>query len=782
MTGRGRGAFAALALLAAVLANFADALSPARAFFERDIAGYWYPHREALRAAVAQGSVPLWNPWIGFGAPFLADASSAQLAYPPTWLLLAFPLALQFKLLAIGHCLLAAAGASALARRIGCGRAAAAASGIAYALAGPLLSSLSMYHHFAAAAIMPWTLWALEGLLQRPSARPAVFLGVVAALEVLAGSGDLVLMTSLAGAGRLLLHLEETRGRGLGTLVPWLALAALLAASISAVQWVPTLERGASGPRASQDFRTSTYWSLHPTAAVDLAVPRLVSEATLSNDDRLRLFEGREPLLSCLYLGVVTLLLGLVALVLRQAGALPLASGALAFVLLSLGRHTPLYGLLLALPGFSLMRYPQKYLLPACLCVALLAGLGVSALARASGWSEAERRRVRVLAWGGLALVLLVAVTAWRQPGDGSGGLAALKLARTALVLATACLLLARCGAAAARRTPAFSALLLLGAIDLVVVGRGTNALAPASIYEHRPAAIEWLPGSEGRVHAATEDAACLAPGAARPGWPPAVVASLGFLDTLRPPSGMRWGLFGSYDGEFTGLGPRFTAAFTAVVRAGVGRPDAVRLLRLGGVEHVAYLGSSPPASLEPVATLATPVACPLHILRVPDPMPRAYVVGREGEEGEDALAAVLDPGFEPRKEVLLPAVAARHGVVATPEAADRVSAEGSARVVARSPDTLTVVSSLPSPGVLVVLEAFDEGWSADVDGRPAEVLRANGLFRAVRLSAGEHRVRFRYLPWSARAGAAASLLGAVAALATLLASARGMGATRPSA
>ena len=75
-----------------------------------------------------------------------------------------------------------------------------------------------------------------------------------------------------------------------------------------------------------------------------------------------------------------------------------------------------------------------------------------------------------------------------------------------------------------------------------------------------------------------------------------------------------------------------------------------------------------------------------------------------------------------------------------------------------------------------------DEGWSADVDGRPAEVLRANGLFRAVRLSAGEHRVRFRYLPWSARAGAVASLLGAVAALATLLASARGMGATRPSA
>ncbi|MFI5169150.1 MAG: YfhO family protein [Vicinamibacterales bacterium] len=750
----GPGALAALALLAMVLVTFADALRPSRALFERDILGYWYPHRVALRAALASGQLPLWNPWLGFGAPFLADASS-ELLYPPTWLALALPFPLQFEILAIGHCLLAAAGAALVARRLVGGVLPAAAAGGAYALAGPLLSALGLYHHFAGAALMPWVLWALESLLQHASARRAILLGTLAAGQVLAGSGDLVLMTALAASARLALHVGGARARGMGALVPRLALAAVLAASLSAVQWLPTVERGASGLRGAQDYRTVTYWSLHPVSLVDLGVPRLVSEATLSGEERLRLFEGREPLFSCLYLGVVTLALGAIALVLRERLALPLAAGASLFVLLGLGRHTPIYGLLLALPGASLMRYPQKYLLPASLCVALLAGVGVGALAR--GWTEPERRRSRALGWALLGVVLLVTAFAWRQAGDASGAVAALKLGRTALVLSIASLVLLLRGAAAAPRPGLVPAFLLLGAIDLVLVGRGTNDTAPASLYEHQPAALDRFVGASGRLHAAAESAACLAPGAGPAGWPRSWVAALGFVDTLRPPTGIRFGLFGSYDGEFTGLGPRFAAAFAGVVHAGLGRPEALRLLQLGSVEHVAYLGQSAPVGLEPIATLATPLACPLLLLRVPDPLARAYVVGRERDEGSNALAAVLDSGFDPRREVLLPGAAAQ---------ADAAAAPGTARIVSRTPNTLTVATQLQAPGVLVVTEAFDEGWSADVDGRPAAVLRANGLFRAVRLGPGEHQVRFRYRPWPVLAGALASTVGAVAAVA----------------
>jgi uncharacterized membrane protein YfhO len=64
-----------------------------------------------------------------------------------------------------------------------------------------------------------------------------------------------------------------------------------------------------------------------------------------------------------------------------------------------------------------------------------------------------------------------------------------------------------------------------------------------------------------------------------------------------------------------------------------------------------------------------------------------------------------------------------------------------------------------------VVLEAFEPGWIATVDGAPAPVLRANGLFRAVRLETGRHRVRFAYRPRSVAYGAALSGLGLAASL-----------------
>ena len=108
MSTRRGGGLALLALAAAVLATFAQALLGPRVFFQRDILSYWYPGMAAFRRAVSEGAWPLWNPHIGFGAPLLADASF-QIAYPPTWLALALPLAAYYKLFAAGHCLWAAA-------------------------------------------------------------------------------------------------------------------------------------------------------------------------------------------------------------------------------------------------------------------------------------------------------------------------------------------------------------------------------------------------------------------------------------------------------------------------------------------------------------------------------------------------------------------------------------------------------------------------------------------------------------------------------------------------
>jgi hypothetical protein len=64
--------------------------------------------------------------------------------------------------------------------------------------------------------------------------------------------------------------------------------------------------------------------------------------------------------------------------------------------------------------------------------------------------------------------------------------------------------------------------------------------------------------------------------------------------------------------------------------------------------------------------------------------------------------------------------------------------------------------------GWLVLAEAFDPGWTADVGGRSAPVYRANGPLMAVPVPAGSSVVRVRYRPRSLFLGAALSALGLV--------------------
>jgi hypothetical protein len=69
----------------------------------------------------------------------------------------------------------------------------------------------------------------------------------------------------------------------------------------------------------------------------------------------------------------------------------------------------------------------------------------------------------------------------------------------------------------------------------------------------------------------------------------------------------------------------------------------------------------------------------------------------------------------------------------------------------------VVVGAGLPRDGYLALFDSYDDDWRVDVDGAPAPLMRANGLFRGVHLVAGSHVVTFTYRPSRMYIGAAIS-------------------------
>ena len=95
------------------------------------------------------------------------------------------------------------------------------------------------------------------------------------------------------------------------------------------------------------------------------------------------------------------------------------------------------------------------------------------------------------------------------------------------------------------------------------------------------------------------------------------------------------------------------------------------------------------------------------------------------------------------------------------------------ARIVEDGANDVTIEAGLPAEGFVVLRDSFDPSWRATVDGLPAEIGRANGLYRAVRVLAGHHVIRFRYRPRALGVGLTISGMAALALLTVCLRSRR---------
>jgi len=75
------------------------------------------------------------------------------------------------------------------------------------------------------------------------------------------------------------------------------------------------------------------------------------------------------------------------------------------------------------------------------------------------------------------------------------------------------------------------------------------------------------------------------------------------------------------------------------------------------------------------------------------------------------------------------------------------------------SPNHASFAVRVPQEGFLLLNEVYYPGWEATVDGQPTEISRADGIFRSLFLSSGDHHIEFRFRPQYLARGVAISLL-----------------------
>jgi len=353
------------------------------------------------------GHVPLWNPELFGGLPFVG-ALHGDIFYPTSWLRLLFSMPTVMDLGFVIHYVAAGLFTYLLLRRLSVPWIGAVVGGIGYQLSG-LIASYPLPGHdgkLFVSALLPLALLALVLALRERRWSGYALLAVSVGLALLSPHFQMTYYLLIA-AGLFALYLtfgepgERSRSARLRDL--GLALAAVgLGFALSAIQVLPFVRYLPFSPRAQgfHGFEGATSYAV-PWVHVPEFFLKLFTglQSTYWGPNGLKLHSE--------YLGLPVVALAVLgAASARRRLVLWLGGIGLLFLLISLGAGTPFYSVWWAvMPYVKATRAPGMAFYVVALVVALLAGLGAARLEQKEG---AKHVRIWLIA-AGVALLLALA-------------------------------------------------------------------------------------------------------------------------------------------------------------------------------------------------------------------------------------------------------------------------------------------------------------------------------------------------------------------------------------
>jgi hypothetical protein len=734
----------------------------------------FYPWRHFAATAIHSGRLPLWNPYQLCGTPFVANSQSAVF-YPGNLLFYLLPTAQAFNWSAVLHLTFCGWFTFLLLRAMDRSTPAALLGGMIFAYSSWQVAWLQLPTFLATSCWCPLLLRQIYRADRHASLRSALTIAPVVGMMLLAGHLQIAFYGLLAGAlwtltlalGRLIHGASMAAVR----LVAIGAIALCLGLMFAAPQLIPTLELSRRSHRVgtptAAGYRAYTEYSLPIADLVMLTLPDFYGNDhdpqnpywgfyTLSFEGAPSLAIRHNAAETAIYVGVVPLLLAGLALFgasgngvgWRNADRRVWFFGALALLALLLALGTPLNALFyFGIPGFGQSGSPARALMLWALSLGVLAAFGLDslrAIAPTRLKAVALAIGIATVTGAGIALAAQALSTQIvgidrvgfgdRQPpvlGEVLAGRLGMDWMRLGAMAALGLLILMpparnplfapsdRDLMAPWRRMPkfVFAALLITG-LDLFSVGFLNNpTAAPDWVYPETPG-VRYL-----REHIGHDRIMPL-----NHRWnllkPPA---------SILPPNGaMAYDLrdVQGYDSLLIGRYKAFANRFAR--QDSTGRRDA-------SPPEVGNMIFFQDASGPDVSLLGASLG---------------VTVPTDSPEFTDTVPPSSAPIQEEADELAVYALNTSHRARFIPD-------NGSQTLpVAFGEDTPTRVSldvDAPSNGTLVLADSIYPGWRVTIDGRTSALLSgfpdAVGIFRAVHVNAGHHRVAFRYEPHAFRVG-----------------------------
>lgn len=363
MTVKNKDKLAVIFLLLVGLLFFFDVLFLGRVFYAGDNLSINVPSKVLLLKMLQQGQLPLWNPYIFSGAPFLADINLGLLSpfnifYAFLSPLRALTISIVLEVLFAGICMYWYARLKKLSLF------ASSLSAMVFMFSGTVMT------HTMNTAILNTIVWTpllfitLELLFQKKQIKYALFASIILALSFYGGHVQYFYYIALFSLGYILFQafsLKEKIKHIVFIYIPFIFL--------SAVQLVPFLEYTAFSTRPIKDLLYAG--SVSVVSFIHLILPNFFGVMKSGTS------WGATADING-YVGIIPLILSLFILTKHRKDTVLFffLAGSISF-LIALGKNSPFYlAAFYILPFFSRFRSPTSILFLYTFSISILSGYG----------------------------------------------------------------------------------------------------------------------------------------------------------------------------------------------------------------------------------------------------------------------------------------------------------------------------------------------------------------------------------------------------------------------